>query len=48
MPIIRGVSDVQKKYTHQFMDTGLTPEQIGKIPALKRGEDKNFKCKKNP
>lgn len=48
MPIIRAVSDVQRKYTHQFMDVGLTPEQIGKIPALKRGEDKNFKCKKNP
>jgi hypothetical protein len=42
----QGLSDIQKRYTHQFMDVGLTPEQIGKIPALKRGEKKNFKCKK--
>ena len=46
MFVIEAVSDIQKKYTHQFMDVGLTPEQIGKIPALKRGEEKNFKCKK--
>jgi hypothetical protein len=46
MFVIRTVSDIQKKYTHQFMDAGLAPEQIGKIPALKRGEEKNFKCKK--
>lgn len=46
MPIIRAVSELQTKYTHQFMDAGLKPEQIGKIPALKRGEEENFKCKK--
>jgi hypothetical protein len=46
MPIIRMVSELQTKYTHQFMDAGLQAEQIGKIPALKRGEEKNFKCKK--
>ena len=47
MFVIRAVSDIQKNYTHRFMDAGLAPEQIGKIPALKRGEEANFKCKKN-
>lgn len=46
MHVIRTISDLQAKYTHQFMDAGLKPEQIGKIPPLKRGDDANFKCKK--
>lgn len=48
MPIIRAISELQTKYTHQFMDAGLQAEQIGKIPALKRGGEANFKCKKRP
>jgi len=47
MNIIHAVSELQTKYTHQFMDAGLKPEQVEKIPALKRGEEQKFKCKKS-
>jgi hypothetical protein len=44
MEIMKQINTIQSKYTKQFIDAGLTPEQIGRIPPIK-----NFQCRKvNP
>jgi hypothetical protein len=37
---------VQAKYAKEFVDAGLKPAQIDKIPPLMRGKPESFKCKK--
>jgi hypothetical protein len=39
--VIEMLSEVQRNYTHQFVEAGLQPEQIGMIPPIN-----NFTCKK--